>query len=143
MFTPAKPEKNRDGKPSTGFTCFFVLLAHSTKRTQPRATALAWGLWFFRLRRKNHKPHQNGVCEGTRFPHTPASDTHWGWKTPQQVSPALSVACASEETHAPACQLHRSGYRYQASSSRSAQRPPRLTPTPITPNPSRSMPARC
>jgi hypothetical protein len=58
------------------FHLFCVLLAHGKKRTQLRATALEWGVLFFRRSRKNNTPHQNGEREGTRFPHTPASDTH-------------------------------------------------------------------
>ena len=72
---------------------FCVLLAHGKNCTQPRATALQWGLWFFRRSRKNHKPHQNGECEGTWFPHAPASDTHWGWHHP---SDAVHRALAGE-----------------------------------------------
>jgi hypothetical protein len=37
---------------------------------------LPWGLVVFRLRRKTTRPHQKGEREGTRFPHTPAGDTH-------------------------------------------------------------------
>jgi hypothetical protein len=55
-----------------------MLLAHGKKRTLLRATALPWGVLFFRLRRKTNTPHQNGEREGIWFPHTPASDTHWG-----------------------------------------------------------------
>jgi len=71
----------RQGRSYTRFTLnrchlFCVLLAHGKKRTLLRATALPWGLLFFRLRRKNNKPHQNGECEGTWFPHAPTGDPH-------------------------------------------------------------------
>ena len=36
------------------------------KHTQERASPFWWGLWFFRLRRKKHKPHSKG--ERTWFP---------------------------------------------------------------------------
>ncbi len=42
--------------------------------TQGRASPFWWGVWFFRLRRKNHTPHSKGEREGTWFPHTPAGD---------------------------------------------------------------------
>jgi hypothetical protein len=67
------------GVPSlNGVHLFHPPLAQGKKRTLPRAKALQWGICFFRLRRKKHIPHPNGECEGTRFPHTPAGDTHWG-----------------------------------------------------------------
>jgi hypothetical protein len=56
---------------------YCVLVAHGKNRTQPRATALPWGLLFFSTKsEKNNKPHQNGECAGTWFPHAPTGEPH-------------------------------------------------------------------
>jgi hypothetical protein len=61
----------------TRFHLFCVLLTHGKKRTQPRATALPWGLLGFLWEgAKTNKPHQNEECAGTWFPHAPTGDTH-------------------------------------------------------------------
>jgi hypothetical protein len=42
-----RDEKNHRGLGITRFHLFCVLVAHGKKRTQPRATALQWGLLVF------------------------------------------------------------------------------------------------
>ena len=53
--------------------------------------------------RRSIPTHSGGVCEGTRFPHKPAG-APTEHITSQQVSPVVSIASASEKTHATACQ---------------------------------------
>jgi hypothetical protein len=50
------------------FPLYYVLLAHGKKRTNPRATALPWGLVFFSTKSKKHQtPPEWGVC-GNQVP---------------------------------------------------------------------------
>ncbi len=58
---------------------FVVFFCGYAAKVAPRNIVdwiLPWGMLFFRLRRKNNIPHQNGGCEGTASPRNPLDETH-------------------------------------------------------------------